>query len=398
MPNRLLRKRMLLRPWIILAALSLARIAFGYQFQTVATIATDLVGRFDLSYARLGGLIGGYNLLGMFAALPMGLLARRFGDRWVLYVGLALMTAGAAYSAWSPTVLGIGGGRAIAGLGAVAVSVLQGKVIADLFAGPRFMIALSIPICAFPIGLGLAQLVLPPVLTGYGLTASLLTDVVPAGLALVLFVASYRMPASAVVVPRRFSLPSGRECRLVLIGGAIWAVYTAGFSGFASYLPSSLSVRGFGLGATALVMTIVTWGNVPGTLAGGGLAARFGGFNIFLIGSLALSIGMTGSALTNWPIAWALLLGIGGSIQPGVIMAVGTLSARPENRAVGMGIFYTIYYLGGTFTPALCGVAADFAGRPEGGLLAAAAICLLAIPLYMLHRALASHETMLMRA
>jgi MFS family permease len=389
---------MQLRPWIILAALSLARIAFGYQFQTVATVATDLVGRFDISYAQLGGLIGAYNLLGVLAALPLGLLARRFGDRWILSVGLALMTGGACYSVWEPTAFGIGSGRAIAGLGAVAVSVLQGKVIADLFAGPRFMMALSIPICAFPIGLGLAQLVLPPILVGYGLSAALLTDVVPAGLALLLFAASYRPPAGAMAVPRRFSLPSGRECLLLLIAGGIWTVYTAGFSGYASYLPSSLSLRGYGLGATALVMTIVTWGNVPGTLSGGGLAARFGGFNIFLIGSLALSIGMVGSALTGWPMAWAVLLGVGGSIQPGVIMAVGTLSARPENRAVGMGLFYTIYYLGGTFAPALCGVVADYAGRPEGGLLAAAAICALAVPLYVLHRALASHETMLVRA
>jgi MFS family permease len=388
-----------LQPWIILAALSLARIAFGYQFQTVATVATDLTGRFGLSYAQLGGLIGAYNLAGVFAALPLGLLARRFGDRWILGSGLALMTGGACFSVWAPTEFGIGAGRAIAGLGAVALSVLQGKVIADLFAGPRrFMIAISIPICAFPIGLGLAQLVLPPVLAGYGLAGALLTDVVPAGLALLLFAASYRTPARAVAVPSRFALPSGRECLLVLIAGGIWTVYTAGFSGFASYLPSSLSLRGYGLGATALVMTIVTWGNVPGTLAGGGLAARFGGFNIFLIGSLALSVGMTGTAMTGSPVLWAVLLGVVGSIQPGVVMAVGTMSARPENRAVGMGLFYTIYYLGGTFTPALCGMVADYAGRPEGGLLAAAAICLLAIPFYVLHRALAPHETMLVRA
>jgi MFS family permease len=389
---------MLLRPWIILAALSLARIAFGYQFQTVATIATDLVGRFNLSYARLGGLIGAYNLLGVFAALPLGLLARRFGDRWVLGAGLALMTGGACFSVWEPTAFGIGTGRAVAGFGAAAVSVLQGKVIAELFTGPRFMIALSIPICAFPIGLGLAQLVLPPVLDGYGLSAALLTSALPAGLALVLFMVSYREPARAFAMPRHFSLPSGRECLLLLIAGGIWTVYTAGFSGFASYLPSSLAVRGYGLGMTALVMTIVTWGNVPGTLAGSGLAARFGGFNIFLIGSAALSIGMAGSALSGWPVAWAFLLGVGGSIQPGVIMAVGTLSARPENRAVGMGLFYTLYYLGGTFAPALCGMVADYAARPEGGLLAAAAICALAIPLYMLHRVLASHEKMLVRA
>ena len=388
---------MLLRPWIILAALSLARIAFGYQFQTVATIATDLVGRFDLSYARLGGLIGAYNLLGVFAALPLGLLARRFGDRWVLYVGMALMTGGAAYSVWSPTVSALAGaGRSLGWGGRDECAAGQGdrRPVRRPALHDRTQYSdLRVPDRPWPRATGGAA--------GAGgvRPEGRIADRCGArGSGTDPVVASYRTPAGATAVPRRFSLPSGRECLLVLIGGAVWTVYTAGFSGFASYLPSSLSVRGFGLGATALVMTIVTWGNVPGTLAGGGLAARFGGFNIFLIGSLALSIGMTGSALTNWPIAWAVLLGVGGSIQPGVIMAVGTLSARPENRAVGMGLFYTIYYLGGTFAPALCGVAADFAGRPEGGLLAAAAICLLAIPLYMLHRALASHETMLARA
>jgi dipeptide/tripeptide permease len=117
-----------------------------------------------------------------------------------------------------------------------------------------------------------------------------------------------------------------------------------------------------------------------------------------MIGTLSLTIGMAGAALTGWPVAWAVLIGVGGSIQPGVIMAVGTLSARPENRAVGMGLFYTLYYFGGTFAPALCGLAADIAGRPEGALLAAAVLSALAIPLYLLHRALAAHETMLVRA
>jgi MFS family permease len=199
-------------------------------------------------------------------------------------------------------------------------------------------------------------------------------------------------------VPRHFSLPSGQECLLLVIAGGIWTVYTAGFSAFASYLPASLAFRGYGLAVIAAVMTIATWGNVPGTLAGGGLAARFGGFIIFLIGTLSLTIAMVGAALTGWPIAWAVLMGVGGSIQPGVVMAIGTLSARPENRAVGMGLFYTMYYLGGTVAPALCGLVADGVGRPEGGLLAAAAISALAIPLYMLHRALASHEKMLVRA
>jgi MFS family permease len=389
---------MQLRSWIILASLALARIAFGYQFQTVATLGTELVRRFGLTYAQLGGMIGAYMLLGVFVALPLGLLGRRFGDRWVLGTGLALMTAGACVSAWADTAAGIAVGRTTAGVGAVAMIVLQGKIIADWFVGPRFMIGISVSVCAFPIGMGMAQIVLPPVLAGFGLQAAFLSDAAPAGLALLLFLASYRAPPHAGVVSRRFSLPSLRECLLLAIAGGIWTVYTAGFSSFASYLPASLAFQGYGLTITALVMTIVTWGNVPGTLAGGGLAARFGGFNVFLIGTLSLVIGMVGTALTGGPVGWAVLLGVVGSIQPGVIMAVGTLSARPEHRAVGMGLFYTLYYLGGTFAPALCGLAADHAGRPEAGLLAAAFISVLAIPLYMVHRALASHETMLVRA
>lgn len=389
---------MQLRPWTILAALALGRVAFGYQFQTVATLATDLVQRFGLTYAQLGSLIGSYMVLGVFVALPLGLLGRRFGDRVVLGTGLALMTAGSCVSAWADGPTGIAAGRTIAGVGAVAMIVLQGKIIADWFTGPRFMIAISVSVCAFSIGMGLSQLVLPPVLQAFGPHAAFLTDAMPAGLALLLFLASYREAAHVAAVPRGFSMPSGHECLLLVVAGGVWMVYTSGFSGFASYLPASLAFRDYGPAVIAGVMTIATWGNVPATMAGGGLAARFGGFNIFLLGTFLLIVGMVGCALTGWPIGWAVLLGVGGSIQPGVIMAVGTLSARPEHRAVGMGLFYSMYYLGGTFAPALCGVVADYSGCPEGALLAAAAISALAVPLYMLHRTLASHEKMLVRA
>ncbi len=51
------------RPWLILAVIALARIGFGYQFQTVATLGPDLVRRLQLDYATLGTLIGAYMLL-----------------------------------------------------------------------------------------------------------------------------------------------------------------------------------------------------------------------------------------------------------------------------------------------------------------------------------------------
>jgi len=146
------------------------------------------------------------------------------------------------------------------------------------------------------------------------------------------------------------------------------------------------------------VLTIATWGNVPATLLGAGLAERFGALRIFLTGTAALVIGMLGAALLDWPVICAVVVGVIGSVHPGVIMAVGTLSAKPENRAVGMGLFYSIYYAGGAVGPAFCGWAADMVGGPQGALLAGALISAFAVPVYLLHRRLAAHELMLARA
>jgi predicted MFS family arabinose efflux permease len=389
---------MAVRGWLILVSVALARIGFGYQFQTVATLGPDLVSLFHLSYAELGTLIGSFMMSGAFAALPLGLLARRFGDRLILAGGLALMVVGALIAAWGGGPDGIVFGRVVSGLGAVAMVVLQGKIIADWFTGRQFMMAISVSVCSYPIGVGLAQLVLPPLAARYGWPSGFLSGGAMLAIALVLFVASYRPSPHLQPPPRAFRLPSGRECLLLAIAGLTWTAYTAGYAGYTSYVPSLMDVRGESLALTGLVMAIATWGNVPATMSGAGLAARFGGLRILIIGTAALVIGQAGTAWTDMPVFWAVIVGVLGSIHPGVIMAVGTLSARPENRAVGMGIFYALYYAGGSVGPTICGWAADMQGGPGGALLAAAAISALALPLFLLHRKLAHHETMLVRS
>ena len=49
--------------------------------------------------------------------------------------------------------------------------------------------------------------------------------------ALVLFLSSFR-PSPLRRQPRMFSLPSGRECLLLLVAGLIWTAYTAGYSAY----------------------------------------------------------------------------------------------------------------------------------------------------------------------
>ena len=281
--------------------MALARISFGYQFQSVATLGPDLVPLFHLSYTAFGSLIGAFMFMGVFVALPLGVLGRRFGDRPVLASGLVLMIVGAIFDTTASGPAGIALGRTIGGVGAVAMIVLQGKIIADFFTGTRFMIGISVSACAFPVGVGLAQIVLPPVSHAFGWQTALLTEAAAPALALLLFLASYRQPHAVAAQSRGFAWPTRRECPLVIIAGSIWTAYTTGYSGYTSYVPTTLAGRGESVTMIGLVLVIATWGNVPATMFGGGLAARFGGLRIFLLGNLALVVGMAGTAVTGGP-------------------------------------------------------------------------------------------------
>jgi MFS family permease len=391
-PTRAGGKR--LPPGLVFAAIVVARVGWGYQFQTVGSLGPLLIPLFRLDYTTFGKLIGAFLLVGTFAAIPLGLAGARFGDRLILAGGIALMIAGAVVSAIGGGPGGIALGRAISGTGAVGMVVIQGKLLADIFQGRTFLLAISASVAAYPIGVGLGQMTQPWLAERFGWPSAFLAGGAIQLVALGLFLGSYE------VVPRPahrrvLSLLSGRECLLAAIAGLVWATYTAGYTGFLSYAPSLLAQRGDSLATTSLVVALATWGSVPPTLFGAGLAGRYGTRRVLLLGTTALALGVAGTALTTWPIGCALLLGLIGNIQPGVIQAIGTLSARPHYRAAAMGIFYTIYYLAGSIVPAICGYAADLAGGPGGALLCAAAVTLGGIPAYLLHRRLSTQGAIL---
>jgi MFS family permease len=385
------------RQLAIIAALALGRIGFGFQIQTVGSLGPDLMDLFQLDFAALGTLIGVYMLPGTFVALPLGLLGRRFGDRLVVGAGMMLMALGGALAAGIGTPQGIGIGRMVCGVGAVAMIIMQGKIIADWFQGRLFMPVLGIAVGSYPIGLGLGQLVQPPLAHAYGWQMPFWVGAAGMAATAALFIAGYRPAPGVAPVPRQFSFPSRREMLLVAVAGMIWTFYTSSYTSYLSYLPSLMASRGDGLALTGLAVTLATWGNVPGNMVGGALANRLGGLRVFLFGTLALAVAMVGTGLTHWAVLCAAILGILGSFHPSVIVALGTLSARPENRAVGLSLFYTAYYAVNSVGPAFCGWIADRVGSPAGAMFAAAALTMVALPAYLLHRRLIPHASLLAR-
>ena len=373
----------MLKDWGFVAALTLARMAFGFQFQSLASLGPELTARFGLDYASLGTLIGLYMVPGIIVALPGGLLGRRFGAGPLVGVGLGLMAVGGSLGALLFSPGGIAAGRLVAGVGAVTLVVMQGKMVSDRFTGKRFMPVMGLLIGAFPLGVGLVGLVQAPLVVHFGPYALFVVGAGIAALSLMLFLPTVgREPSSG----GHWSLPSWRESRLVMVAGGIWTAYNAGYYGFLSYIPSLLASRGHPPGSIAAVMAIATWANLPATILGGVLAARWGNWPVMLVGTLAGVVAVGGPAFLDWPLVWGTLFGTAASLHAGVIVALGTLSARPENRASAMGLFYTIYYIGGAVIPGVCGWAADRSGAPGGALIAAAILAAAAIPIYRWHR------------
>lgn len=377
------------RAWAILAAISLGRLAFGYQIQTVASIGPELSRLFGFDYTALGALVGLYLAPGALAALPAGLLGRRFGDRLIVGGGLCLMAVGGVVCA-SAGMGGIGAGRVVCGVGAVALVVLQGKILAEWFPGRAFMGAVSLAIGAYPIGVGLGQLSHLRLTQAFGWQAAFLAGAGIAALSAALFIASFRAaPGAPVTRGMRVTWPSPRECVLVVVAGSLWTAYNSGYLGFLSYVPSLLATRGAGAATAGAAIALATWSNVPALFAGSYLATRFGAWPVYLGATLSLAAGVAGIAgFPAEPLVWAAVFGALGSAHCSVIVAMGTGSTRPEHRAVGMGMFYTTYYIGGGVLPALCGRAADAVGSPAGALYAAAAVSLLGIPAFATHRLL----------
>ncbi len=88
-----------------------------------------------------------------------------------------------------------------------------------------------------------------------------------------------------------------------------------------------------------------------------------------------------------WPgggLAASLLIGLFGVAPAGVIMALAGQAMRPQRRAFGMGIFFTVYYAIQLLAPPLAGALHDATGGPGAALAMGAVLFIAVIPLALI--------------
>ncbi|HVL59169.1 MAG TPA: MFS transporter, partial [Burkholderiaceae bacterium] len=335
---------------------------------------------------------GLYFLPGVVMALPAGAAGRRFGDKRVLMLGLALMVAGGALTsvADSATMLAIG--RGSSGIGAVLLNVLMSKMVTDWFAGREIVLAMAIFVNSFPIGIGLALLSLGWLAESAGWALALGVSAAFALAALLLVGTAYRKhdndgrPAGSIAAGGRLSRA---ELALVCIAGAIWGIYNGAFAVMSGFVPTFLAAAGYPVARAGFVIAASTW-IVVASIQLGGLAAQHWkrAWPLMALGIGGWSACLAGLA-SGFATPEAMLIGAGllMGLPVGLIMSLPAQVLRPENRALGMGVFYLWLYVGHGGVPPLAGWVQDATGSQAAPLYLASALALSILALYAAFRA-----------
>jgi MFS family permease len=214
--------------WLILGVLFLARTAMGFQFQAVAALSSFVMADLNIDYARLGLMIGLYLLPGVAIAYPGGLLGQYFGDKRIAVLGMALMAAGGLVTAITHDFVIVGAGRLVSGGGAVLVNVLLTKMTTDWFIGREIGTALAVLVSSWPIGIGVALVILPWFAAHASAAAAFAGTAATAAAVLTLIAFIYRTPPAPAPAPvdrKGFACLSLAEIGLASLVGGVWMLF-----------------------------------------------------------------------------------------------------------------------------------------------------------------------------
>ena len=132
-----------------------------------------------------------------------------------------------------------------------------------------------------------------------------------------------------------------------------------------SFGPSLLAQRGWSFEAASRTTSIVLWLSAVSVPLGGVVADRFGRRDAVLSGGLfGFATLLAAAVLVPTPaVVWIFVaLGFLAGLPAGPIMSLPAAVLQPSTRALGMGLFFMIYYVGMVTAPAVGGMVAETRG------------------------------------
>ena len=98
-------------------------------------------------------------------------------------------------------------------------------------------------------------------------------------------------------------------------------------------------------------------------VVGGVVADRTGRPDmVFYFCMLVAVVSLLSLFRTEWSLPASLLFGLIGAAPAGIIMSLASEAIEPHNRALGMGVFFSLYFLFVAPAPVVAGWLVDYSG------------------------------------
>ncbi|MBX2880372.1 MAG: MFS transporter [Granulosicoccus sp.] len=391
--------------WVVLAGVWFLYFSFGLVVQSMAPLVDVMIPDLGISRSEMGTILGAWQFVYLFAAIPMSLVLERFGEVFALSAGAFLIASSAVLRGFAPDPLMLWMAVAIFGLGGPLISIGAPKVISQLFGSQERGFAMGIymtgPALGGIVSLMFTNSVLMPMFDHQWRSIFLLY----AGIALLsaffwLLVNRHfrlstntesqeaRSPVGTAVYWRLLKNPMVATVLIMSIG-----IFTF-THGLNNWLPAILVAKG---------MTPVAagyWASVPAVI--GVFAsltvprlARSG--RQYLIFSCLCLVALVATLALFSGEGYLLMIGlVAQGVARGALMTLAILVLM-ESRAVGSrfigaasGLFFTLAEIGGVAGPVGIGVLADRYGHFDASLYGLVVVCVLLILLSLIVRHLGS--------
>jgi len=258
------------------------------------------------------------------------------------------------------------------------MGVLMTKMVADWFTGKELSTAMAIFVNSWPIGIAISLLALPPIGTAYGASGASMAVAALIAVAAGLLAVSYRSPEMSAPTPNSNGRLGLHAAMAVVCAGSIWGLYNIGFVMVFSFGPSMLVEHGFSITEAGSAISIVLWLSAISIPLGGVLADRTGRHEAimaacFLLTAMLLIVARRTEVIIPILVALGMLSGLAA----GPVLSLPARVLEPDTRAIGMGVFFSISYLGLVLGPTLGGTYATWAGSAGAAFDLGAAVLLI---------------------
>lgn len=379
--------------WLLLFGVWFAYFSFGAIIASIAPLVVPIQNDLELSYAALGSVMGAWQLVYIFAALPGGMLLDKLGARFALCLGIALIAASALGRAYASGYWSLLAAVMLFGAGGPIISSGAPKVVTDVFQGSARGLAMGIYMTGPTLGgvaaLTLTHSVLMPafdhdwraVLLLWGAVAALaaVTWLLLASLAGPRTPGFLRhdddgadRPGGLPVIGTILRLPA---VRLVLVMSVGVFLINHGLS---NWLPELLRNGGMSLTAAGNWAALPMLVGAAGSLVIPRLATPERRYRILLL--LCLAAGVASLMLTVvdprvLPVALVLQGLVRASLMTVLILTLVELPGLDARYAgTASGLFFTAAEVGGVLGPLGLGLLYDATGGFDAGLYALTAV------------------------